>query len=145
MRVLLDTNVVLDVLQKRDPWFQAGKEIFLAVAAKQIEGCLTAKEVADIYYFSRKQFRGEEDIDKTIRGIISGLLALFEIIDTTGEDCRNAFGIVNNDYEDAIMIASAQRSGIDLIVTRNTEHFKQSPVPFYTPEGFVQLLETNRK
>ena len=129
MKILLDTNVVLDVLQKRSPWFEDGKEIFLAVAANQIDGFVTAREVADIHFFSRKQFRGEENIDQKVRKIISGILALFDIVDTLGEDCRNAFGIENNDYEDAIMISSVQRAGMDYIVTRNTEHFAKSPVP----------------
>lgn len=145
MRILLDTNVVLDVLQKRCPWFDDGKEIFLAVATKQIDGFVTAKEIADIHFFSRKQFKGEEDIDKKTRKIISGILALFGIVDTLGEDCQNALGLENNDYEDAIMITSAQRAGIDLIVTRNTEHFLQSPVPICTPADFVKRLKHETK
>lgn len=141
MKVLLDTNVILDVLQKRSPWFEDGKEIFLAVAAKQIDGFITAKEAADIHFFSRKQFKGEDNIDTKVRKIISGLLALFGIIDTLGEDCQNALGIENNDYEDAIMITSAKRAGIDFIITRNTEHFEQSSVPICTPADFVKLLK----
>ena len=53
MKVLLDTNIIVDVLQKREPWFEAGEKIFLAVAGNLITGCVTAKELADIYYFSR--------------------------------------------------------------------------------------------
>ena len=140
MKILLDTNVVLDVLQKRSPWFEAGKEIFLAVAAKQIDGFVTAKEVADIHFFSRKQFKGEDNIDSKVRKIISGILALFGIIDTLGEDCQNALGIENNDYEDAIMMTGAKRAGIDYIITRNADHFKQSPVPVCTPADFLRLL-----
>ena len=140
MKVLLDTNVILDVLQKRSPWFDDAKEIFLAVATKQIDGFITAKEVADIHFFSRKQFKGEESIDTKVRKIISGILALFGIVDTLGEDCQNALGIENNDYEDALMIISAKRAGINYIVTRNTEHFEQSPVPVCTPADFVKLL-----
>ena len=140
MKVLLDTNVVLDVLQKRSPWFDDGKEIFLAVAAKQIEGFITSKEVADIYFFSRKQFKGEENTEQKARKIISGILTLLGVIDTLGEDCQNALGIENNDYEDAIMITSAKRADIDYIVTRNTAHFVQSAVPVCTPGDFVKLL-----
>ena len=54
MKILLDTNVVLDVLQKRSPWFEDGKEIFLAVAANQIDGFVTAKEVAESSSEARK-------------------------------------------------------------------------------------------
>ena len=145
MKVLLDTNVVLDVLQQRGPWFDDGKEIFLAVAAKQIDGFITAKEVADIYFFSRKQLKGEENIEPKVRKILSGILALFGVIDTLGEDCQNALGIENKDYEDAIMIIGAKRAGIDYIVTRNTAHFEQSPVPVCNPGDFVKLLKHEKK
>ncbi len=70
MRVLLDTNVIIDVLQKREPWFEPGKELFIAIANKQFIGCVTAKEIADVYFFARKQFRGEENVDQKARGII---------------------------------------------------------------------------
>lgn len=145
MKVLLDTNVILDVLQKRDPWFEDGKAIFLAIAAKQADGFITAKEAADIHFFARRQFKGEENTDKKARKILSDLLSLFEIVDTLGEDCLNAFGIENNDYEDAIMIASAQRANIDLIVTRNTAHFAPSSIPVYSPADFVKLLNHKGK
>ena len=72
-------------------------------------------------------------------------MSLFGIIDTLGGDCQNALGIENSDYEDAIMITSAKRAGIDLIVTRNTEHFEQSPLPIYTPADFVKLLKNTKK
>ena len=145
MKVLLDTNVVLDVLQKRSPWFDDGKEIFLAIATKQIDGFITAKEVTDIYFFSRKQFKGEENIEQKIRKIITGILALFFVVDTLSEDCQNALGIENNDYEDAVMITCAKRANIDYIVTRNTAHFNQSAVPVCTPGDFIKLLKREKK
>ena len=64
MRVLLDTNVIVDVLQQREPWCESGKVIFLAIARQQITGCITSKEAADIHFFSRKQFKGEENVDE---------------------------------------------------------------------------------
>ena len=64
MKVLIDTNVIIDVLQNREPWCEAGKKIFLAIANKQVIGCLTAKQIADIHYFSRKQFKEQDNVDK---------------------------------------------------------------------------------
>ena len=140
MRILLDTNVIVDVLQHRDPWFSDGQKIFYAIANKQITGCITAKEAADIYFFCRKQFTGEENVDAKARQIMSKLYALFELIDTLGTDCQNALAIENNDYEDAIMIESAVRSGLDNIITRNPYHFKACPIPIYSPSDFVSTL-----
>ena len=106
---------------------------------------MTAKEIADIHFFIRKQFKGEENVDQKARKIISGILALFAMVDTLGEDCQNALGLESNDYEDAIMMTSARRAGIDLIVTRNTDHFRQSPVPICTPAECVKLLKRDQK
>ena len=140
MRILLDTNVIVDVLQRREPWFSDGQKIFYAVANKQITGCITAKEAADIHFFSRKQFTGEENVDAKARQVIAKLYALLELIDTLGIDCQNALAIENNDYEDAIMMESAERAGLDGIVTRNPEHFKLSTIPVYSPSEFVAKL-----
>ena len=140
MRVLLDTNVIIDVLQNREPWCISGKAIFLSVARKEFSGCITAKEAADIHFFAKKQFKGEENVDNKARQILIKLFSLFEIIDTTESDCKNALSFPNNDYEDAIMIETALRSGVDCIITRNTEHFSESPVKIYTPDEFVEII-----
>ena len=140
MRALLDTNVIVDVLQRREPWFSDGKKIFYAIANKQIIGCITAKEAADIHYFSRKQFTGQKNVDAKARQVMTKLYALFELIDTLAIDCQNAIAIENNDYEDAIMIESATRAGLDCIITRNPDHFKTAAISVYSPAEFVAGL-----
>lgn len=145
MKVLLDTNVVLDVLQGRQPWAKDGQQIFYAVANNQIIGCITAKQAADIHFFSRKQFTGEENVDAKARSVLARLFALFELIDTLAVDCQNAIAINNGDFEDAIMIATAQRSHLDGIITRNPDHFAVSSIPVYSPAEFVTLIKNNGK
>ncbi len=140
MRVLADTNVIIDVLQNRQPWCESGKKIFLAIANKQIIGCVTAKQIADIHYFCRKQFKNQDNVDAKCRAVIAKLLALFELLDTLGIDCQDAIAYENNDYEDAIMISTAIRSGVDAIVTRDSNHYKSAPIPVYTADEFVKKL-----
>ena len=140
MRAILDTNVVVDVLQRREPWVQDGAVIFRAIANKQVTGCLTAKQIADLHFFSRKQFKGEENVDARARQVVGKILSLFELIDTLGIDCQNALGINNGDYEDAILIESAARAGVEYIVTRNPAHYKTSSVQVYSPAEFVRFI-----
>ena len=140
MRALLDTNVVVDVLQRREPWFQDGAVIFRSIAKKQVSGCLTAKQIADLHFFSRKQFRGEKNVDEKARQVIGKLLALFELIDTLGIDCQEALGMENGDYEDAILIESSVRTEVDCIVTRNLEHFRAASIRVYSPREFVSVI-----
>lgn len=141
MRVILDTNVIIDVLQNREPWSSDGQKIFYAIAQKQIIGCITAKEAADIHFFSRKQFTGQDHVDEKARQVLTKLYALFELIDTLGIDCHNAIAIDNNDYEDALMIASASRANVDGIITRDKSHFQSSPVHVYDPAEFIEMLQ----
>lgn len=145
MKALLDTNVIVDVLQKREPMFADSSKIIIAVADNRLQGYVTSKEIADIHYFSRKQFTGQEDTDKKARQIIEGLLRFLDVVDTTGEDCKIALTIENNDYEDAIMISSAVRSNMDCIITRNSKHFKTSLIPIYSPKDFLDLLKLEDK
>ena len=140
MRAIIDTNVIVDVLQKREPWFEAGSKIFIAIANRQIAGCITAKQAADVHFFSRKQFKGQDDVDEKSRQVLSGLFSLFEVIDTLAVDCQDAIGINNNDYEDALMIASAQRAGVDCIVTRDPKHYRSSSVNTYSPDEFLDVI-----
>lgn len=140
IRVLLDTNVLIDVLQKRQPWFAFSKEIFTAAANQDILGYITAKQAGDLYFFACKQLRGEPDIDKKARTILNHLFAIFELIDSRGSDCEMALLRENGDFEDAMLIESAVREKIDCIVTRNGAHFKNAPVAVYDPESFVGIL-----
>lgn len=141
MRAVIDTNVILDVLQQREPWCRSGQAIFLAIANKQITGCFTAKQAADIHFFSRTQFKGQENVDEKARSILAKLFSLFEVIDTLAIDSQNALGIKYNDYEDAMLIESAKRAGADCIVTRNPEHFCVSSIRIFTPEEFLKTIQ----
>ena len=140
MRALLDTNVIVDVLQSREPWCADGQVIFRAAANKQMTGCITAKEATDIHYFARRLFTGQEGADAKARLIVGKLFTLFELIDTQAIDCRKAITSNSPDFEDAVMMESAARSEVDCIVTRNTKDYAGSPVNVYSPSEFVKLL-----
>ncbi len=141
MRILLDTNVVVDVLQQREPWHHDGEKIFLAAAMKQLTACITAKQVADIHYLTKRAFKGQAHTDDLAKQVVIKLLSFIELMDVYATDCHKALGINNNDFEDAMLIAGATRESVDYIVTRNTEHFKDSAIPVLTPADFVLFLE----
>ena len=140
MKVLIDTNVIVDVLQQREPFYEMGEQIFIALASKIFVGCVTAKQIADIHFFTRKQFIGEKNKDIKARLIIAKLLLFFEVINTTKIDCQNAIFIENGDYEDALLITSAVSSDVDAIVTRDNEHFKNSDITIYSPDDFIKQI-----
>ena len=136
MRVLLDTCVIIDTLQDRTPFSEDSKQIFLYAANSIFNGYITAKSVTDIYYLVHKS---THDNFKT-KEIINKLFSLFDVLDTTGIDCKKAILSETADYEDAVMIESALRDEIDCIVTRNERDYTKSPVKVYTPKQFIELL-----
>ena len=137
MRALIDTCIVIDALQNRESFCDDAQKIFLAVANKWFVGFLSAKSVTDIYYLTHHYTHS----DKDTRTVLSTLFQLFELIDTAGMDCRRAISSDISDYEDAVMVESAVRAGVDCIVTRNIKDYNQSPVPVYLPTDFLRLIE----
>ena len=137
MRALIDTCIVIDVLQNREDFCDDAQKIFLAVANKRFVGFLSVKSVTDIYYLTHRHVHS----DKDTRAVLNTLFKLFEVIDTAGMDCRRALSSDISDYEDAIMVESAVRAGVDCIVTRNVKDYSKSPVPVYSPSDFLKLIE----
>lgn len=137
MRALIDTCIVIDALQAREPFAEDAQQIFLAVANKRVMGFLTAKSAADIYYITHRHTHNDQDTRK----VLSTLFSLFELLDTAGMDCRKAISSELTDYEDAMMSETALRCGMDCIVTRNLRDYGKSPVPVYAPSTFLAQIE----
>ena len=139
MRALLDTCVLIDALQNREPFADAAKQLFLLAAAGQYTGCITAKSSTDVYYLTHRALHD----DVLSREVLGKLFMLFSLLDTAGDDCRGALSSPVSDYEDAVMIRTAAREAVDCIVTRNTHDYRKSSVPVYTPDAFLAILEGN--
>lgn len=136
MRALIDTCVIIDTLQNRQPFCEDTQKIFLSAANSLFNGFITAKAVTDIYYLMHRHTHD----DKVSRDILNKLFTLFDVLDTAGIDCRKAVPSPTSDFEDAVMIETAERSEMDCIVSRNTNDFSNSPVPIFTPKEFLERL-----
>ena len=138
MRALLDTCVIIDAMQNREPFCKDAQELFLAAANNLFVGCITAKASTDIYYLMHRHTHS----DKTSRDVLNKLFTLFEVADTAGIDCRRAIPSPVSDFEDAVMIETAARTEVDCIVTRNEQDFVKSTVPVLLPKDFLSRLMT---
>jgi predicted nucleic acid-binding protein len=136
MNALIDTCIIIDALQSREPFSKDAETIFLSLANRRCVGFLTANSVTDIYFLMHKALHSAAETRKAL-GI---LFSLFEIIDTCGIDCRKALTSGVSDYEDAVMIETAARAEIDCIVTRNLKDYAGAPMPVYSPTQFIELL-----
>lgn len=136
MRALIDTCVIIDALQSREPFRADAEKVFYSAANMRCTGYITAKSVADIYYLMHRCFHSGTETRK----VLQSLLSIFDILDTAGIDCRKALHSEIKDYEDAIMVESAVRAELSCIVTRNIRDYVGSPIPVYTPDKFIQLI-----
>ena len=136
MKTLIDTCVIVDILQKRDPFYPAAMEILLAVSNKKCTGILTAKSITDIYYILRRSIHNEQEVHKLVRV----LFTLFEVVDTFSIDCELALSSTIKDYEDAIMVETGSRVGAECIVTRNLKDYKLSTLPVLSPDQFLEEM-----
>lgn len=141
MKILVDTNIIIDALTGREPFRESAEQIFL-LAANQIEEMyITAGFATDIYYLIRKYLHNAEQSKNTM----SKLYQLFGILDVTANDCQDALLLDMKDYEDAVVSCCAQRNQIDYIVTRNVKDYKQSKVKALLPDDFVKLVTQNEE
>lgn len=135
MRVLLDTNVVLDFVLARQPFFIEADEIFIRLRNNDFEAFVSAITPINVFYTTRKE------IDKATAFIaIEELLKLVQIAESNNQIYQNALSLNFNDYEDAVQHECAASENLDSIVTRNTKDYKNSSVKIYSPTEFLQIL-----
>ncbi len=136
MKALLDTCVIMDAVQNREPFAQDAQAIFLAAANETFMGFVTAKAMTDIYYLTHRCTH-DSGMAKTIVGRIG---MLFGILDTTESDIRRALASNLPDFEDAVMTETALRENMNCIVTRNLSDYQNAALPVYSPREFLNKL-----
>ena len=134
MKALIDTNVIIDSLQSREGFLEDARQIMLRIT--DYEGYIAASSITDIFYLQSRFFRSK----KKAKQNLTDLLKLFDILDTTANDCRNALRNDTPDFEDAVLLESAMREGLDAIVTRNKKDFKNTNIKIYTPSEFLKRI-----
>ena len=135
MKVLIDTNVILDVLTGRKPHVDASAD-FLRLCGTHIAGFITASQTTDIFCLLR---RGGKSISET-KSFIRKLTDNIRVMDVTASDVKNALESGMDDYEDALLAFNGERHKAQFIVTRNEKDFDESPIPAITPQMFMAQL-----
>lgn len=137
IKALIDTNVILDIALRREPFFENASQIFDKIDDQVLEGFITASSVTDIYYIASKQK------DKLqARTFLLNLVQILEVIGVDKEIVIEALECDIPDFEDAIQVFSAKSNSIDLIITRNVNDFASSGLRVLSPLEFIQKLES---
>lgn len=135
MKILLDTNIVLDVLMDRMPFADAATELFSKVENGTIIGYLCGTTITTVFYLTAKAVgapRAQQEIKK--------LLSLFEVAPVNRPVLESALVADFSDFEDAVIHEAACHVGAEAIVTRNQKDFKKSRISVYSSEEITKIL-----
>jgi len=133
MKVLIDTNVILDILIKCEPHFNDSL-LFMRLCGTRITGCITASQTTDIFYLLRRYGKDGQ----SAKDILKKLTDNIKIFDITAADVMNALSAKMPDYEDALLACCAKRQKAEYIITRNDKDFNASCVPALSPQEFLE-------
>lgn len=136
MRILVDTNVILDSLLHREPFFEKSDSVVRYCAQKKFNGFVAVHTVTNAFYVLSKQMSNEE-----CRRAVMRFLTFFKIVPINGEKIFRALTNTNfKDFEDRLQIECAIAIDADFIVTRDKNDFVGSEISCVTPEEFCDIL-----
>jgi predicted nucleic acid-binding protein len=135
LKLLLDTNIVLDLLLDQMPFSDFAAELFSNVEEGTIIGYLCGTTITTVYYLTAKTVgaaKAREEIKK--------LLNLFEVAPVNRHVLEAALVAEFNDFEDAVIHEAACHVGAEALVTRNQKDFKKSRIPVYTSDEMAKIV-----
>lgn len=135
MRVLLDTNIVLDLLLDRQPWSASLAPLVRATSDGSVEAWTAGTTLTNVFYVARKLV----GLDRA-RAITAACLGSFKVAAVDEAVLRDALMLAGKDFEDDVQIAAARAAGLDGILTRDPKGFSASTVLVWDPQSFVALL-----
>ncbi len=133
MKILFDTNIIIDVILKREPFYTDSRNALNKSDGDILEGFILASTLTDIYYICKKQLGHSATIE-----IIKNLVDSINILNVNRDTILLALHADFSDFEDAAQSASAELNQIDLIISRNTRDFSNSKITTQTPTAFLE-------
>ena len=132
--VLIDINILLDVLQKREPFYEASAHLLAAVETGRVKGYVAAHSITTLFYLIKKDRSSSE-----ARATITNLLQFIKIAPVDQSTIEQALNLDYRDFEDAVQMISAVQCKADCLVTRNLKDYQPALLPVMQP---VDLLAT---
>lgn len=129
MRIMIDTNILLDVLIHRNDFFEDSKAVLNLCENRAIQGFISASAMTDLFYIARKALGG---IEETYQ-VMNSVLNIVRVLTVTNDDVLHAFEARAKDFEDCLMATCAKSNHCDGIVTRNKKDFLDFGVALFSP------------
>ena len=134
MRILLDTNVILDYLGANKGFTDDAEAVFNIAAVRQDIKLVSSSAITDILYVLRRAVKNRDEA----RNKFQSLRRRIDILPVTGEDIDKAFNRNWKDFEDAVQYTVAESNGVDCIITRNKKDFEEDAITILTPGEFIE-------
>ena len=134
--ILVDLNVIVDVIQQRQPFYEESARVVDAVVRGQAEGWLAAHSITTLFYVINRVRNRETAVTA-----ITGLLEVFTVAAVDDQVIRRAMAWGWPDFEDAVQMATAVNIQADYLITRNPRDFQAGHIPVVQPAAFLTLLD----
>lgn len=135
MRLMIDTNIFLDVLAEREPFFKDSKAVLDLCENKRVQGFLSASSATDIFYLVRRQLHSVDLAYKALGSVLD----IAKVLTVTNEDVLNAYLQRASDFEDCLLATCAKANQCDAIVTRNKKDFLSFGITLLSPEELLNI------
>jgi len=140
MKVLFDTNVILDVLLAREPFVAASARLVGCVETGALEGLLGATTVTTIHYLVSRELGAA-----WARRLVNKLLGLFDVAAVDSKVLASATTLKLADFEDAVLHEAGRLAGAEIIATRDVAGFKRGSLPACSPLELLVALEAEEE
>ncbi len=134
-RVLIDLNILLDVLQRREPFYETSARLLASVETGRLVGYVASHSLTTLFYLIRKD-RSPADA----RATITSLLQFLRVAPVDGSTIEQALNLDYEDFEDAVQMICAVQCKTDYLITRNVRDYKPALVPVLQPVDFLGTL-----
>ena len=132
MKLLIDANILLDVLQNREPFVQDSSRVWKLCETSYDSGYISALSFANLVYVMRKELDPAR-----IEEVHKQLELIFRFTELTVSDMEKAVSMKWDDFEDCVQAVTAERIKADYIITRNVKDFQKSKVLAFTPSEYL--------
>ena len=133
MRLMIDTNILLDVLVKREPFYETSREVLRLCEEKKVQGFLSASAATDIFYLVRRHLHSTNSAYKCLGYVLD----ILKVLTVTNEDVINAYTKKAHDFEDCLLAVCAASNKCDYIITRNKRDFEEFDIETLSPEKLL--------
>ncbi len=140
MKFLIDTNIILDVLLKREPFCSSGVGVLNLAKQRSVHLYVSASAVTDIYYIANRELRDKAQV----RSLLIKLVKIVSIASVSEDEIQYALSLCRGDFEDSVQYSVGLLQEMDGIVTRNPKDYKEAEIRIWTPDELLSQRQQNQ-